>query len=128
MKKIKKDKEFQALVAEGAKTLKVHSFGSTGGCPQCRHAKFGSTCCNPDKIEAKRRAEELWAKKKGLEKVESGKYDHADYTAMLKQVYEELASQRWEKVHGSTVSTEEFVVLASSITTTVVKTVTPVVS
>ena len=73
VKKIQKDKEFQALVAEGAKASKFHTFASTGGCPKCRHAKFGSSCCNPDKIEAKRRAEELWAKKQGLEKAERGK-------------------------------------------------------
>ena len=93
VKKIKKYQEFQALVAEGAKASKFHTFGSTGGCPKCRHAKFGSSCCNPDKIEAKRRAEELWAKKQGWEKPEIVNYDSADYNAMLKQVYEELAKE-----------------------------------
>ncbi len=61
--KIATDLQLQNTMADAAESadFKYGSWGSSGGCPKCRQARFGSTCCNPDKIEAKKRAEQILA-------------------------------------------------------------------
>ena len=73
--------------------FKHGSWGRTGGCPKCRHARFGSTCCNPDKIEARKRAEQMFADREGTSPIE-GKFVQKEYQACLEQVYTEIAADR----------------------------------
>jgi len=87
---------FQAEAMSRCKLLSYKTWASSGGCPKCRHAAWGSTCCNPDKIEAIRRARER--KRKELEelgKVYDGEsYDLGVYKEMLDAVYAEIAAAR----------------------------------
>ena len=87
---------FQAEAMSRCKILSYKTWASSGGCPKCRRAAWGSTCCNPDKIEAVRRARER--KRKQLEelgKVYDGEsYDAAVYKEMLDAVYAEIAAAR----------------------------------
>ena len=50
-------RSFQDEVAKLASIAVGKGFGHFGGCSKCAFAKLGSTCCNPNKIEAKARAE-----------------------------------------------------------------------
>ena len=87
--------QFQKEIEAVSKSadFKFGSWGSTGGCPKCRHSKFGSTCCNPDKLKAKKRAEQMFADKANTIPV-AGSCDPKDYAACLEQVYAEIAADR----------------------------------
>ena len=54
---------FQDEVAKLASIAVDKGFGHFGGCAKCAFAKLGSTCCNPNKIEAKVRAQKEMTEK-----------------------------------------------------------------
>ena len=91
---IAKDLKFQEGVRASTETrLKFYTWASTGGCPKCKHAEFGSTCCNPDKILAKQRAEKMQADKTG-KPVKDKAYSAEDYKKCLADIYAEIAVKR----------------------------------
>ncbi len=48
--KLAADDELQKDAKKLFIEFRSRTWASTGFCPKCRFGKFGSTCCNPDKI------------------------------------------------------------------------------
>jgi len=82
---IKSSMDLQEEVSKMARLQAHGSFGNLGGCPKCKFAQFGSTCCNPQKMEAKKRAEYDKAQEIGGEPVE-GQYSKERYKFHMVQV------------------------------------------
>ncbi len=93
-KKIMESKDFLDQAAEFAKASSCSSYGPTGGCPQCRFASFGSTCCNPLKIAARGEAEEDYRQLKGWEKPVAGQFDRAVYKTKLEALMAKMAKEK----------------------------------
>ena len=90
---IKSSMDLQEEVSKMARLQAHSSFGNLGGCPKCKFAKFGSTCCNPQKIEAKKRAEYDRAQETGEEPVE-GQYSTERYAFHMLQVGIEIIKSK----------------------------------
>ena len=94
--KLAADDEFQKNAKKLSIEFRSRTWASTGGCPKCRFSKVGSTCCNPDKILALKRAREI--KKKEMEeqglKYAADSYDTKTYNAQLEEVYKEIAASK----------------------------------
>ena len=88
------DGKFQADVAKKASGLSGKPFAYTGGCTKCAWTKMGSTCCNPDKITAKCKAEELYAKAQGWDKPVDGKFEKLVYKNCLEDIYNVLLTKK----------------------------------
>ena len=86
---IKSSMDLQEEVSKMARLQAHGSFGNLGGCPKCAFAQFGSTCCNPQKMEAKKRAEYDRAEETGGQPVE-GQYSAERYAFHLLQVGMEI--------------------------------------
>ena len=80
VEKILKSKEFQDKVSKEARLQTLIPWATQSGCPKCRWKVNGSTCCNPEKIQAK----ELTLKEN------DGKFDKDLYAQKLVEVYENL--------------------------------------
>ena len=93
LEKIANSKEFQEGVAKDARLKSLIPWATLAGCAKCRWKVFGSTCCNPEKIQAKNLA---------MAESSDGKLDKAVYEAKLKEVYEKV-----KKDHVSPVSVTE---------------------
>ena len=95
-KKLAASESFQLEAAKKTVTFKFTTWASSGGCSKCRFAKFGSTCCNPDKKEALQRACQL--KKEQMEKdgkaYTDGEHCSKVYKECLEEVYKEIAVKR----------------------------------
>ena len=65
LKDIAEDKAFleESKISAGYKIL--IPWATRAGCAKCRWKVEGSTCCNPEKIEAKNRAIKDWQAKNG---------------------------------------------------------------
>ena len=85
------DAKMQAMAAEMASNWIHSAFGTIGGCPKCGHLKWGSTCCNPEKITAKIQAEEEMATEKGWDASRDGNYDKKRYQQIYEQVLKDKA-------------------------------------
>ena len=93
-KEISEDELFQAKVRERTEShLHYKTWATVGGCGKCRFSKLGSTCCNPEKISAKCKAEEMESERSGMPVV-NGRYRAADYTACLAEIYAKMAIER----------------------------------
>ena len=95
---LKDDAVFQEAVSKSAvskiaKDALKSSFGVIGGCSKCAFASFGSTCCNPLKIEAKQLAEEKFADEHSCPVV-PGQFDKTVYNQMLVRKMKELADSK----------------------------------
>jgi hypothetical protein len=90
---LKDDAVFQEAVGKVAKDALNSSFGVIGGCSKCAFASFGSTCCNPLKIEAKQLAEEKFADEHSCPVV-PGQFDKIVYNQMLVRKMKELADSK----------------------------------
>jgi len=95
--KIASSLQKQAEVQKMAALTQYNSFGSLGGCPQCKGAQFGSTCCNPAKIEAKFRAENERAEELG-QPHKSGVYNKKRYEEILHQIGLEIIFKKTGEV------------------------------
>ena len=84
------DKEFleKAMLGNGLKLL--IPWASSAGCPKCRWKVEGSTCCNPEKIEAKNRATKDWQHKHNSKE---DKFDKDVYAQKLKEIYQEIKAK-----------------------------------
>ena len=76
-----KSKEFQEEVAKDARMKALIPWATLSGCPKCRWKVNGSTCCNPEKMQAK----EL-----SMKESSDGKFDKALYEKKLLEVYAKL--------------------------------------
>ena len=85
----------QREVEKMASTQILGSF-SVGGCSKCK-LPFGSTCCNPAKIEAKTRAEEEMQEKSKGAAVE-GSYDKKRYEEILEEIHIRIIKERTGKI------------------------------
>ena len=75
----------KAKISAGLKIL--IPWASQAGCAKCRWKVEGSTCCNPEKIQAKCRAIKDWQEK---HKSDEEKFDPKVYNEKLKEVYQEI--------------------------------------
>lgn len=94
--KLVADEKVKAQAAKLALEFSRSTWASTGGCPKCRFARLGSTCCNPDKITALLRAREIKQKEmkeKGLEYVVDS-YDKDTYNAEFEKVWKDIAASK----------------------------------
>ena len=96
---IKTSMDLQEEVSKMARLQAHSSFGNLGGCPKCKFAKFGSTCCNPQKIEAKKRAEYDRAQETGGEPVER-QYSTERYAFHMLQVGPEIIKAKTGQITG----------------------------
>jgi hypothetical protein len=115
---IRDDFSFQEQMQRVAKLASHESFGSLGGCPKCNRARFGSTCCNPQKIKAKIQAEEEFAKVHNLPEPVDGRYDKARYTEIYNAIMHQIAQDRgmpdkWKQMGGKINQDDVYRVLLS---------------
>ena len=88
--KIAEDKAFleKAKISAGLKIL--IPWATLAGCAKCRWKVEGSTCCNPEKMEAKNRAVKVW---QAQHKSKDAKFDKEVYQDKLKEVYQEIKAK-----------------------------------
>ena len=86
---IENDAQMQEAKAEMAQRWLEESFAHIGSCPQC-NLRFGSTCCNPDKISAKQQAEKDKASEMGWDAPIQGDYDKKRY----REIYSKILMDR----------------------------------
>lgn len=65
-------------------------WATIAGCAKCRWKVEGSTCCNPEKMEAKLRAVKDWQEK---HKSKDEHFDKQVYQEKLKEVYQEIKAK-----------------------------------
>ena len=78
-----KSKEFQQRTKDGHRLKTLIPWATLSGCPKCRHAVNGSSCCNPEKMLAR----DLALKEKPSK---DGKVDKELYAKKLLEVYAKL--------------------------------------
>ena len=92
-KAIKESLDMQEMVQKRTRLMINHeTWDAMWGCPKCKGAKRGSTCCNPHKISAKMEAEKIYAAQHGKEP-EDGKYDTAVYNALYDKIRDRILAE-----------------------------------
>jgi len=91
---IQADVEMQAKAAEQAQMWLERSFATMGGCSKCGHLRFGSTCCNPDKILAKTQAEEEMMAKMSWDAPKENEYEKKRYLEIYTGILQARALER----------------------------------
>ena len=79
-----KSKEFQERVRKDARLKTLVPWATLSGCPKCRYAVTGSTCCNPEKMLARDLA---------MKESAGGKVNKATYELKLVEVYKDLMAK-----------------------------------
>lgn len=91
-KEMAESRDFMEDIAKMASIQLAQGFGHFGGCTKCGYRKLGSTCCNPNKINAKDRAEKEFAEKSGSVQIE-GQYDPERYKFHFLQICLEIVKE-----------------------------------
>ena len=98
-RKLAESKDFQEKTKISAGLKLLIPWATEAGCAKCRWKVEGSTCCNPEKMLAKQRAQKAWIDAHGAGKEGSdGNYDVQVYHEKLQEIYQEILKKHTSPV------------------------------